>query len=32
LQSTYADRDGVAEIAVLVDEVIAERRLEVSHA
>jgi MGT family glycosyltransferase len=32
LQSAYARRDGVAEIAALVDEVIAERRVEVSHA
>jgi len=32
LQSAYARRDGVAEITALVDEVIAERRLEVNHA
>ena len=32
LQSAYARRDGVPEIAALVDEVIAERRVEVSRA
>ena len=32
LQCEYGRRDGVAEIADLIDEVIAERRLEASHA
>jgi MGT family glycosyltransferase len=32
LQAAYARRDGVAEIAALVDEVIAEHRLEFRHA
>jgi len=32
LQKAYAQRDGVAEIATLVDEVIAERQVEVRHA
>jgi MGT family glycosyltransferase len=32
LQSAYARRDGVAEIAALVDDVITERQLDVSHA
>jgi MGT family glycosyltransferase len=32
LQRDYGRRDGVAEIADLIDEVIAERRLEASHA
>lgn len=32
LQSTYRRRDAVAEIASLVDEVIAERRVRVDHA
>lgn len=32
LQSVYRRRDGVSEIADLVDEVIAERRVEVGHA
>jgi MGT family glycosyltransferase len=32
LQSVYARRDGVAEIASLVDEVIAEARVQVRHA
>ena len=31
LQSAYGRRDGIAEIAALVDEVITERQLEVSH-
>ena len=32
LQQAYAGRDGVAEIAGLIDEVIAERSMEVDHA
>jgi UDP:flavonoid glycosyltransferase YjiC (YdhE family) len=32
LQRAYARRDGIAEIADLVDEVIAERSVEARHA